>query len=107
MRLRDRGRFEPPESIVAASRKYTEESDVVLAFLTEVCTLGSDLSEQATPLYKAYREWSLATGRKPQSRPNFKSDLERLKVVQYDSNGRKRCRGAVLREPFKTLTRDN
>jgi phage/plasmid-associated DNA primase len=74
-RLRERGRFEIPQSVIGATDEFREYNDVPALFVKEQCYQGDKgidndgerLWESSSALYAAYKEWCLNTGHKPQS----------------------------------------
>jgi putative DNA primase/helicase len=58
------GRLHPPEAVIAATRQYREEQDVLAEFLRDCCQVGKNLEVPAKELYAAYRRWADETGEK-------------------------------------------
>jgi len=54
----------PPESVLAATQQYREESDPIAAFLQDGCVIGEDFTARAGQLYMAYRRWAQEQGLK-------------------------------------------
>lgn len=77
-RLRQRGRFEIPAAIEAASAEFASRNDIPAAFLEECCDLGAAHSIASQALYNEYHSWCLATGHKPQSATSIAGDWRRL-----------------------------
>ncbi len=66
-RLKERGGFEIPEGVRAATEEFKLTNDVPRMFVDEACLTGEGREEQAQPLYDAYRHWCLTNGHKPLS----------------------------------------
>lgn len=77
-----------PDSVVAATKVYREESDVIGAFFDECCTLGQSEEVRGGVLYWAYSTWCRNNGHRPLSNPRFsKRVLERDAVTRSQSTG--------------------
>src|SRR5215218_1739997 len=66
-RLNERGHFEIPESVRAATEEFKRTSDVPKMFVEEACVVSEDCESKPQPLYDAYRHWCLVNGHKPMS----------------------------------------
>lgn len=101
-RLRDRGRFDVPAAVIAATKSFIEQNDIPANFVEECCYTGQDANgddytTQSGDLYSAYRQWALDTGHKPQSATSIAREWERLGFERYRANGRTFWRGVGLR----------
>ncbi len=85
----------PPAQVKEATEAYRVEQDILGAFLKDVCALGSDLTANATDIYKAYRDWAEAAGERPVSQTRFGRVLgERgYESGRSKTTGRKQYRG--------------
>ena len=80
--------LEAPDSVVAATKEYREESDVIGAFFDECCTLGQSEEVRGGVLYWAYSTWCRDNGHRPLSNPRFsRRVLERDAVTRSQSTG--------------------
>ncbi|MEV7797479.1 phage/plasmid primase, P4 family [Microbacterium foliorum] len=61
----------PPESVVAATKAYREESDLMGAFLDEVCEVRPDEQCSKSEMYAAYTDWCREGGLKPVTKIAF------------------------------------
>lgn len=77
-RLLERGHFDIPETIEAATEHYRINNDIPSMFVEERCEADSIAKEQAQTLYEAYREWCVDTGHKPLAMPRFSDEMQRL-----------------------------
>jgi putative DNA primase/helicase len=69
------GLSEPP-SVLAATKAYREESNIVAAFL-EVCDKGPDMRSTASDLRRAYEQWCKDLGHVPLGAKMFGDRLQR------------------------------
>lgn len=74
-----------PEEIMAATREYRQEMDVLGDFLAERCVTHSRAEVGAGALYDAYKGWCDETGEEPVTQKAFGSEL---KDRGYDNSGR-------------------
>jgi putative DNA primase/helicase len=83
-----RGGFAIPESSLAATREWRNESDQVAQFVEEACQLVAGESVTSTALYNAYSIWAVAAGiKKTLGRKNFTTRLIRLGLVADRGTG--------------------
>jgi putative DNA primase/helicase len=86
-----------PRAVIAASQDYRDASDVVGAFITEECELGSQFTAPASELYKAYVTWCEEAGERPRSQRDLGMRLSE-RGLEKGSNGiARRWRGIRLR----------
>jgi putative DNA primase/helicase len=75
-RLRDRGRFAPPQSSINAIQDLEDLSSPVGAFLRDRCVVGQGRSVACTRLYEAWTTWCKEQGREhPGTTQTFARDL--------------------------------
>lgn len=94
-RLRERGHFDIPNSVRAATDDFRRTNDVPAMFVAEAC-LTSDLKgceEQAQKLYGAYRRWCQINGHKPLSSTSVSAEWRRLGFDKKIVHGRSFYRG--------------
>ena len=77
-RLNERGHFEIPESVRAATEEFKRTSDVPKMFVEEACIRSEDSQTQPQPLYEAYRHWCVVNGHKPMSSTAVAKEWARL-----------------------------
>ena len=77
-RLLERGRFEIPDVVQAATEHYRINNDIPRMFVEERCEADSTERIQAQKLYETYREWCSDTGHKPLASPRFSEEMQRL-----------------------------
>jgi putative DNA primase/helicase len=77
-RLNERGHFEIPESVRAATEEFKRTSDVPKMFVEEACIVSEDCESKPQPLYDAYRHWCVVNGHKPMSSTAVAKEWARL-----------------------------
>ncbi|HTG95767.1 MAG TPA: phage/plasmid primase, P4 family [Pyrinomonadaceae bacterium] len=77
-RLLQRGRFQIPDVVQAATEHYRINNDIPRMFVEERCEADSTGKIQAQTLYEMYREWCSDTGHKPLASPRFSEEMQRL-----------------------------
>lgn len=77
-RLRERGRFDVPSVIEAATEHYKLSNDLTRLFVEEVCAVDPAHKIQGQTLYEAYSEWCKDTGHKALSSTRFSDEMRRL-----------------------------
>ena len=88
--LKERGGFEIPESVRAATEEFRLANDVTRMFVEEACvaTDAEGLEEQAQDLYDAYRHFCVITGHKPMSMKSVAKEWKRLGFDDRPLHGR-------------------
>ncbi|MDP3980473.1 MAG: hypothetical protein Q8Q33_03550 [Chlamydiota bacterium] len=61
----------PPESVMAATKKYQESEDTLRTFRTERCNEGPTLQFRAGLFYAAYKTWAEGNGERPVAGKTF------------------------------------
>jgi len=88
-----------PEIVKNSTKEYREEEDITGQFISERCTIDSNMYSTAGDLYKSYSEWCQEYGYKPTSSHKFSDYL--LKQFNRDDTGRHRLyRGIGLKLEF-------
>ncbi len=72
----------PPESVLAATAKYREESDLFGAFIREHCDLGPDFKERARDLYSTYTDNARQRGEFPLATNRVEERLDKMGVYK-------------------------
>lgn len=76
--LWQRDGLSPPAEVVAATRAYQADEDVLAAFLDDCCEIGEVFSEKATALFDGFTEWFVENyGKKFPSQKTFGSWMVR------------------------------
>jgi putative DNA primase/helicase len=76
-----------PDEVRTATEGYRAEMDVLAAFLDERCMISPTVRAQASPLYKAYRDWCESAGEKPESQRGFGMRLTERGFERKKSRG--------------------
>jgi putative DNA primase/helicase len=77
-RLRERGRFEMPQSSRDAIQQLEDLGSPVSAFLRDWCEIGKEARITVRELYDAYIKWSKLEGHKTKSNAMFGRDLRAI-----------------------------
>jgi putative DNA primase/helicase len=86
-RLRERGRFEIPESIRDASAEFETSNDIPAMFVAEACARGPAERTTGQKLYEAYRTWCEESGHRAQSKTRVAEDWARLGLQKIKPKG--------------------
>jgi putative DNA primase/helicase len=97
-RLMTRGTFDVPACVIDATEEFRATNDIPAEFVAERCLTGGEFKAQASQLYKAYREWALETGHKPQSSTSLATDWQRLGFERRRAAGRAYWYGVGLKD---------
>ncbi len=97
-RLRERGHFQIPACVEAATKQFESRNDIPAAFVAECCLTGPDYKTGGEALYQAYKDWCERNGHRPQSSTAIAQEWERLGFEGYKANGRRFYRGVGLIE---------
>lgn len=89
-RRRERGHFEIPESVRAATEDFRKYSDVTRLFVGDVCIVSDTEGhqEQAKNLYEAYKLWCQDNGHRPMSSTAIAKEWTRLGFHKRNLHGR-------------------
>lgn len=74
--------LQPPESVLAATKEYRAESDVVAQFIDDCCSLDSEASIVAKDLYGSYQTWCEENGEGLVSKSVFGQRLKSRSLKQ-------------------------
>ena len=77
-RLSERGKFEFPASVLAATQAFEHSNDLPAQFVEEMCVTGEGRKTTTRYLYEKYKEWALEGGHKPVSINRISEDWQRL-----------------------------
>lgn len=90
-RLNLRGRFDPPQSVIDATKDYQDKNDIPKLFLEDVGALIDPLDPhcrtRAQELYDAYNDWCKRTNHKPLSSTRLAEEWKRLGFERVTING--------------------
>jgi putative DNA primase/helicase len=70
-----RGGLQEPPEVLGATGEYRAQQDVLGQFVDDCCIVGGSYQIQASPLYKAYRQWAETSGEHPENRRNFSARM--------------------------------
>ncbi len=103
--------LQAPDEVLAATKEYREEMDVLGAFLEECCEVGPEKNVAASELYQAYGLWCTDNGEQQETQRKFGRRLtERGVFSRYKggSTGGHRWRGLDLLTLWKSrISRDS
>jgi putative DNA primase/helicase len=109
-RLRERGCFEIPNTVKAATEEFQQNNDIPFLFIQDACIVSEDIRIQSSILYTAYRGWCEDNGHKPQSSRTIADDWKRLgKKMGFEKKtiqGRRFYQGISLK-PEENLNQDD
>ena len=77
-RLEERGGFDFPESVAAATAEFEKSNDLPAQFVEEECVLGPDFEVASNMLYSRYKGWCQDSGHKPMSKNRIGEEWKRL-----------------------------
>src|SRR5262249_209710 len=91
------GGLKTPDKVLAATKQYRAEQDVLGQFIAEDCVLGLDYRETSRNLFEGYLKWCAKTRNKEISFGLFTRKLTERQFEQKDSGGKCWRLGIVLR----------
>lgn len=87
-RLRARGKFSPPVSVINATKDFQEKNDIPAIFLQDVnAVYGPTYKIQASDLYAKYKDWCISNGHKPMNSTRVSQEWVRLGMERKRING--------------------
>jgi len=89
-RLRERGGFEFPESVVTATAEFEKANDLPAQFVEEECAVGGSLEVASNMLYSRYKGWCEDNGHRPMSNNRVGEEWKRLDFSPYKGTGGRR-----------------
>jgi putative DNA primase/helicase len=72
------GGLKPPDCVLAATKEYRGENDILGTWLAECCLKNANAVTEANALYRSYRRWCEDSGEHPKTATAFGLDMERL-----------------------------
>lgn len=89
--------FEEPDSVIAATAQYQQDSDKVALFLEERLTPSPGINMKLEDVYADYKSWCETNGLRPEGKPRFKQTLgAHVKIDRSRSVGADRLKNAVV-----------
>ncbi len=95
-RLTGRGRFDPPEAVLSATRQLRELNSTPADFVAERCEASAGARCQALTLYRAYVDWCEARGIAPCTPRALAAEWQRLGFERSRVDGRSYWYGVKL-----------
>lgn len=93
LQWKDLGGLKPPECVLAATKDYRGENDILGTWAGECCLKEANAVAEAAQLYRSYKEWSEDRGEFVMTATAFGRELERLGFQgERPSSGRWRNR---------------
>lgn len=106
-RLNARGKFDPPQSVLDATKEYKEKNDIPAVFLEEINAridkADPHCRTQSQYLYDQYREWCQRNSHKPMSSTRIAEEWKRLGFERVRINGTTWWQGIEI-TPFTTAS---
>jgi len=96
-RLRQRRKFQIPESLRLSNANYTQHKDVARQFVNACCDTDPGQQVQSQPLYEVYKRWCENNGYKPESMTKMASEWKRLGLTRSEIRGRRYWKGIRLK----------
>jgi putative DNA primase/helicase len=92
-----RSGLRPPPAVLAATKEYRQDEDVIGAFLEERCTTEPGARVDAASLYATFRAWAEANGERQMTARAFGEALDEREFKRTKSNSRRWFVGVALR----------
>jgi putative DNA primase/helicase len=89
-RLRERGEFKFPPSVVAATAEFEKSNDLPAQFIEEECVLSPEFDVASNMLYSRYKGWCEDNGHRPMSNNRIGEEWKRLGFTPYKGTGGRR-----------------
>ena len=97
-RLRERGEFRFPPSVVAATVEFEKSNDLPAQFIEEECVLSPEFDVASNMLYSRYKGWCEDNGHRPMSNNRVGEEWRRLGFEPFKgAGGRRYWRGVDTR----------
>lgn len=98
MRLRARGRFNPPAAVLMARHAFQLESDIASIYMQECLERVDGTRIQAGVLYQHYKQWCLDNTHKPMSSTRLAREWQRIGLARLESHGRRYYLNIAIRD---------
>ena len=89
-RLRERGGFEFPESVISATAEFEKSNDIPAQFVEEQCIVAMPHEVASNMLYSRYKGWCEDNGHRPMSNNRVGEEWKRLGFSAYKGTGGRR-----------------
>lgn len=86
----------PPEAVVAKTRQYEDDEDILQQWIDEQCDLGPEYEVARKDLYAAWQSWCRSNGYRPGTARSFKRSVDARKdqlAIEETQVGDRRLRG--------------
>jgi putative DNA primase/helicase len=98
VRLRERGGFEFPESVISATTEFEKSNDIPAQFVEEQCIVAMPHEVASNILYSRYKGWCEDNGHRPMSNNRIGEEWKRLGFTPFKgSGGRRFWKGLMTR----------
>jgi putative DNA primase/helicase len=96
-RLRKRGKFDPPSSVVEATKEFEEDSDLLEIFIEDKCRVGDEEEHLAEPMHNAFLRWCERSNQRGLGRREWNKAMRRrgFKIEKSKKGGDLRDRQVV------------
>jgi P4 family phage/plasmid primase-like protien len=96
-RLRKRGKFDPPSSVVEATKEFEEDSDLLEIFIEDKCRVGDEEEHLAEPMHNAFLRWCERSNQRGLGRREWNKAMRRrgFKIEKSKKGGDLRDRQMV------------
>lgn len=96
-RLKNRGKFAPPPSVINATKDFQEKNDIPAIFLQDVnANYDPTYKIKASELYEKYKDWCIANGHKPMNSTRISQEWVRLGFERARNNGTTYYKGLYI-----------
>ena len=89
-RLRERGGFEFPESVISATAEFEKSNDIPAQFVEEQCIVAMPHEVASNMLYSHYKGWCEDNGHRPMSNNRIGEEWKRLGFTPFKGSGGRR-----------------
>lgn len=89
-RLRERGGFELPESVISATAEFVKSNDIPAHFVEEQCIVAMPHEVASNILYSRYKGWCEDNGHRPMSNNRIGEEWKRLGFTPFKGSGGRR-----------------
>jgi putative DNA primase/helicase len=89
-RLRERGGFEFPESVISATAEFEKSNDIAAQFVEEQCIVAMPHEVASNMLYSRYKGWCEDNGHRPMSNNRIGEEWKRLGFTPFKGSGGRR-----------------
>jgi putative DNA primase/helicase len=101
-----KGKLQPPEEVLAATREYRSDMDIIAQFIEDACIIDAQATETSKKLYEGYRAWSEGNGYQPVSQVIFGRRLKARGFKEHRTAKARMWTGLRLRGADEILADD-